>query len=113
MPAASGHTLDVERAAGREAPPAEKPKLLFVLSSTCGRSRKVESFLAQVLQRRKNHQTFDVVRIDAAGRDDLIARLGVTDIPTLLVLEHGQVRATLGHPSGSRAIAEFLGPWLH
>jgi hypothetical protein len=38
-------------------PLAEKPKLVFALSGRDGRSRRLDAYLAQVLQRRHNHDT--------------------------------------------------------
>ncbi len=42
-----------------------RPRLLFFFSSTSGPSRRAEGFLAQVLQRRANHSSFELVRVDA------------------------------------------------
>jgi hypothetical protein len=41
-----------------------KPSLLFFFDARSGRSRRVEGFLAQVLQHRRNHDTFHLYRID-------------------------------------------------
>jgi thioredoxin-like negative regulator of GroEL len=91
---------------------ARRPKLVFVLSMTSGRSRRVEGFLAQVLQRRGNHDTFQVVRVDADSRPDLVERLRVDTVPALLVVEEGRVRARLTAPNGCRDITDALAPWL-
>lgn len=48
-----------------------RPKLLFFYTDSSGRSRRVESFLAQVLQRRRNHDTFQLYRVDCDARPDL------------------------------------------
>ena len=37
-----------------------RPRLVFFYSRQSGRSRRAEGFLAQVLQRRRNFETFDV-----------------------------------------------------
>jgi thioredoxin-like negative regulator of GroEL len=89
-----------------------KPSLLFFYSTTSGASRRVDGFLAQVLQRRANHSTFRLLRIDADSRPDLLERFAVTDIPTLLVAAEGHVRGRLANPTGSRQIHQFLTPWL-
>ena len=57
----------------------DKPRLLFFYSPTSGRDRRVEGFLAQVLQRNRNQQTFSVHRIDIAARPDLAARFRIRD----------------------------------
>jgi thioredoxin-like negative regulator of GroEL len=92
--------------------PVEKPGLVFFYSSTSGRCRRVEGFLAQVLQRRRNHATFKLYRVDAEERPDLFDRFRVERTPTLLVLERNTVRGRLELPRGCKQIEEFLAPWL-
>jgi thioredoxin-like negative regulator of GroEL len=91
---------------------AAQPRLLFFFSPTSGASRRVDGFLAQVLQHRANHSTFQLVRIDADRRPDLLERLHVTEIPTLLVIDQGRVRGRLSKPTGCRQISKLLAPWL-
>ena len=90
----------------------ERPGLVFFYSSTSGRCRRVEGFLAQVLQRRRNHATFKLYRVDSEERPDLLQRFGVERTPTLLVLEGKSVRGRLELPRGCKQIEEFLAPWL-
>jgi hypothetical protein len=40
------------------------PQLVFFYSPRSGQSRRADGFLAQVLQRRHNHETFTLVRVD-------------------------------------------------
>ena len=89
-----------------------RPRLVFFSSRESGRSRRIEGFLAQVLQRRRNYDTFDVFHVDAAERPELFARLRVERLPTLLVVEDKQVRARLEEPRGCADIEETLRPWL-
>jgi len=89
-----------------------KPQLVFFTSSLSGQCRRVEGFLAQVLQRRRNHGTFRVLLIDKDERPDLVSRFGVSRLPTLVVVEERAERARLEQPRGCRAIEELLGPWL-
>lgn len=91
---------------------ATKPRLIFFTSSLSGHCRRVEGFLAQVLQRRRNHGTFRMLMIDEHERPDLVSRFGVTDLPTLVVVEGRAERARLERPRGCRDIEELLGPWL-
>jgi thioredoxin-like negative regulator of GroEL len=98
--------------ADRAVPGTERPKLVFVFSSTSGSSRKAEAFLAQVLQHRGNHATFDVIRLDSGRRPDLVERLRVSRVPALLVLEGGTVQAALSELNGCKPIADLLSPWL-
>jgi hypothetical protein len=41
-----------------------KPRLVFFYSSSSGACRRVEGFLAQVLQRRGNHDTFQLNMVE-------------------------------------------------
>jgi thioredoxin-like negative regulator of GroEL len=90
----------------------QQPQLVVFMSSASGRCRRVEGFLAQVLQRRANHQTFRVYRVDAETRADLVNRFKVDSIPTLFVVENKRVQAALPDPRGCREIETFLAPWL-
>lgn len=92
---------------------APKPGLVFFHSGLSGNCRRVEGFLAQVLQRRRNHGTFKLYRVDQADRPDLAERFGVVELPTLVVVESKQVRARLERPRGCRDIESFLAPWLN
>ena len=89
-----------------------KPRLLFFHSHRSGRSRRVESYLAHVLQRGRNHDTFVIHRIAQEERPELVERFRIVTLPTLLVVENGAVRARLEEPRGSKSIEEFLMPWL-
>lgn len=89
------------------------PGLVFFHSSLSGHCRRVEGFLAQVLQRRKNHDTFKLYRVDETERPDLVERFGVATIPTLLIVENKTVQGRLERPRGCRDIERFLAPWLH
>jgi thioredoxin-like negative regulator of GroEL len=92
---------------------APKPRLVFFHSSLSGHCRRVEGFLAQVLQRRRNHETFKVYLVEEAARPDLVERFGVTTMPTLVVVEGKIVAAKLERPRGCREIERFLAPWLN
>ena len=92
--------------------PTERPKLVFFSSPTSGRSRRVEAWLAQVLQRRGNHTTFDIQRLDIERATEIAERLEVTVSPSLVVVEDGRVVARLDRPTGCREIADVLSPWL-
>ena len=90
----------------------DKPRLVFFHSAVSGHCRRVEGFLAQVLQRRRNHGTFVVHRIDAGERPDLVNRFQVGDLPALVVIDGRRVRARLVQPRGCREIELLLAPWL-
>ncbi len=89
-----------------------RPLLCFVYSPTSGPSRRAEGFLAQVLQRRKNHRTFVVQRVNCVERPDLAKKLGAETVPSLVVVENRRVRARLETVRGCRDIEHLLEPWL-
>ena len=90
-----------------------KPRLVFFHSGLSGNCRRVEGFLAQVLQRRRNHETFRLYNVAQEERPDLLERFEVSKIPTLVVVEGKTVQARLENPRGCREIERFLAPWLH
>ena len=89
-----------------------KPRLLFFYDAREGASRRCEGYLAQVLQARRNHETFLVHRIDINERPDLAERFRVTAVPTIVVITRGKVRVRLTSPRGCVLIREQLEPWL-
>jgi len=89
-----------------------KPRLVFFQSPSSGRCRRVEGFLAQVLQRRSNHDTFTILRVDADENEELVERFKIRSIPTLVVVADRRARAWLANPQGCRDIENFLAPWL-
>ena len=91
---------------------ATRPRLIFFTSSLSGQCRRVDGFLAQVLQRRRNHGTFHLLVVDEDERPDLLRRFGVDSLPTLVVVDGRAERARLERPRGCRQIEEFLSPWL-
>ena len=90
----------------------EPPRLVFFHSTLSGHCRRVEGFLAQVLQRRRNHGTFKLYVVDKAERPDMFHRFEVDDAPTLVVVEGRSVKGRLAKPRGCREIESFLAPWL-
>ncbi len=92
---------------------AGKPGLVFFHSTLSGNCRRVEGFIAQVLQRRRNHGTFKLYNVAQEERPDLVERFGVSVFPTLVVVEGKTVRARLETPRGCREIERFLAPWLN
>lgn len=90
-----------------------QPQLVFFHSSASGACRRAEGFLAQVLQRRRNHDTFKLYRVAREERPDLLDRFEITSLPTLVVVEDKLVRAKLERPRGCREIELFLAPWLN
>jgi thioredoxin 2 len=92
---------------------ATLPRLVFFYSSRSGASRRAEAFVAQVLQRRHNHDTFRLVRVDVDTRPDLAERFRIDVVPTVLVVDDNRVQARVRELKGVRELAEALRPWLH
>jgi thioredoxin-like negative regulator of GroEL len=90
----------------------ERPILAFFRSDRSGRCKRVDGFLAQVLQRRRNHESFVIKNVVQEERPDLFERFRIEQVPTLLVIEGRAVRARLVAPRGSAEITLFLSPWL-
>jgi hypothetical protein len=120
IPRSRRYVIGTAPAIGTESSTAEgphdaaerQPGLVFFYSPVSGSCRRVEGFLAQVLQRRRNHGTFRLYRVDEQERPDLVERFGVETMPTLVVVEDKVVRARLERPRGCREIESFLAPWL-
>ena len=93
-------------------PGADRPTLCFFYSPTSGPSRRVEAFLAHVLQRGKKHRTFAVQRVNCDEHPELVERYAVKQMPTLIVIENRRVLGRLEGRCGRRAIEELLEPWL-
>jgi thioredoxin-like negative regulator of GroEL len=91
---------------------SERPRLILFYSSVSGRCRRTEGFLAQVLQRRKNHDTFDLVRVAVDQRPDLGERFRIDVLPTLIVVEGRKIRKRIVAPNGCRDIEAELARWL-
>jgi thioredoxin-like negative regulator of GroEL len=97
---------------GRRAASAERPRLVFFHARNSGRSRRVEGYLSQVLQRRRNHESFELLHVDVDEHAELAERFRVDDVPTIVVVEDKRVRGRLVSPRGCREIKQLLAPWL-
>jgi len=104
-------TADVQER-GREAIAdhrASRPHIVVVVyGRDSGPPRKVEAFVAQVLGRLRHHDTVELLRICAEEQPELVGRLGVTELPTVLVVETGRVEAL----PGRRGLAKLVARWL-
>jgi len=90
----------------------ESPRLVFFYSPLSGRCRRVEGFIAQVLQRRRNHDTFELVRVSVDRRPDLAEKFRVEQVPTICVVEGRKLRRRIEAPRGCRELEHELEPWL-
>jgi thioredoxin-like negative regulator of GroEL len=92
--------------------PLAKPRLLFFYRSSDGKARRLDGYLAQVLQRRRNHEAFVIYRIDVDERPDLAERFKVDTVPAFVVVSEKRVKGRLENPRNARAIQGLLTPWL-
>jgi thioredoxin-like negative regulator of GroEL len=89
-----------------------KPGLVYFHSSRSGKCRRIEGYIAQVLQHRRNHDTFKYYAVAQEERPDLLEKFGIEYTPTIVVLESQTIAARLESPRGSKDIERFLQPWL-
>jgi thioredoxin-like negative regulator of GroEL len=89
-----------------------RPRLVFFYSKASGRSRRVEGYLSQVLQRRRNHESFQLLNVDVDEQAALAERFGIHEVPTIVVVEGKRVSGRLETPRGCRDIEQLLSPWL-
>src|SRR5579862_7061433 len=91
----------------------DRPTLRFFYSPRSGPSRRVEAVLAQVLQRRQNHRTFALQRVNCDKHPELVHRFAIKQIPTLIVIENFRVLGRLEGSCGCRELEKLLEPWLN
>lgn len=89
-----------------------KPHLLFFFDPTDGRARRVDGYLAQALQRRRNHETFTIFRVDVRARPDLIRRFEIERTPSICVVDQRRIALRAYQPRGAAEIEWLLEPWL-
>ena len=90
----------------------ERPSLLLFFDRTDGYARRVDGFLAQVLQRRRNHETFRIHRIDVHQHPELAARFQIEGSPTICVVDNRRIVLRAHRPGGPRQLERLLSPWL-
>lgn len=90
-----------------------RPRLLFFHSPASGRCRRAEGYLAQVLQRRHNHDTFDLRRVSVDARPDLAERFRIDSVPTIVVVDGRRVSCRILSVKNCRDLEDQLRPWLH
>jgi thioredoxin-like negative regulator of GroEL len=94
-------------------PLREKPRLVIFYSPLSGRCRRIEGFLAQVLQRRRNHDTFELVHVSVDQHPQLAEKFRIKQVPTICVVEGRRLCRTVVTPRGCRELERELEPWLH
>lgn len=66
-----------------------KPLLLFFWSERSGPARRMESLLAHLA--RKERTRLRVMRVEVETQPDLVERLGVSEVPTLVLVKGKRV----------------------
>ena len=92
--------------------PEQRPRLVFFYSPLSGRCRRMEGFIAQVLQRRRNHDTFELVRVSVERRPDLAEKFRIAEVPTICVVDRRKLARRIVAPRGCLELERELEPWL-
>jgi thioredoxin 1 len=71
----------------------DRPLLVFFTSRRSGPARRMESLLAHIERKERDH--LDVRRVDADERPDLVAKFHVTEIPALRLVVGRRIVAGL------------------
>lgn len=87
-------------------------RLVFFFSPTSGRCRRIDAYLAHALQHRRNHRTFELVRVNVEERPDLAERFRVDVVPTLVVVEGRRVARRIAAPRNAVELERELETWL-
>lgn len=72
----------------------------------------MEGFISQVLQRRGNHETFELVRVSVDQSPQLAEKFGVEEVPTICVVEGRKLKRRIPAPRGCRELERELESWL-
>lgn len=91
---------------------AVKPQLVFFFSPRSGRCRRVEAWIAHVLQHRRNHDAFELVRVSVDDHPNLVRRFRVETVPTVCVIDGQRLQKRIPDPRGCHELAQELAPWL-
>jgi thioredoxin-like negative regulator of GroEL len=86
------------------------PLLLFFTSERSGPGRRMESLLAHLA--RKERGRLRVSRVYVENSPDLVSRLGVSEVPSLVLLDGGQPLARLEGRASAPRIERMLAPHL-
>jgi thioredoxin 1 len=91
---------------------ATSPRLVFFHSPSSGRCRRTEAHLAHALQRRGNHETFELLRVNVEKRPDIARRFRVDVVPTLVVVVERRLVRRIVAPRSAAELERELATWL-
>jgi thioredoxin 1 len=89
---------------------APVPRLLFFTAATSGPARRMESLLAHLA--RKERARLRISRIDVDESPELVERLAVTEVPTLVLVKDRRPVARLEGRVSAPQIERMLAPHL-
>lgn len=84
---------------------SDKPVLVDFFATWCGPCRMVAPILEEIAEERED---IKVCKIDVDQEPALAAQYGVVSIPTLMVIENGEVKATSLGAKPKAQILEML-----
>jgi thioredoxin 1 len=90
--------------------PHTTPTLLFFTQETSGPARRMESLLAHLA--RKERDRLRISRIDVTTSPEWVDRLGITNIPTLILLKDRRPVERLEGRASAPRIERMLAPYL-
>ena len=91
-------------------PASDRPLLLFYTSERSGPGRRMESLLAHLA--RKERARLRVSRVYVEHCPDLVSRLDVKEVPSLVLLDGGRPLARLEGRASAPRIERMLAPHL-
>ena len=83
-----------------------RPLLIFFRSERSGPARRMESLLAHIARKERDH--LRVARVDVDARPDLAERLDVTEVPTLVLVKDGRAVDRIEGRASTPRIEEML-----
>jgi thioredoxin 2 len=89
---------------------AQTPLLVFFTHPSSGPARRMESLLAHFA--RKERGRLRIQRVDVEGYPDLVRRLQVEAVPTLLLIKDKRVVGRLEGRASAPRIQRLLDPYL-
>lgn len=87
-----------------------RPLLVFFSSARSGPCRRMESLVAHIA--RKDRDRLRVVQVDVESRADLVEKLGITRVPTLVLVANRKEIARLDGRASAPLIEAMLKPHL-
>ena len=87
-------------------PDNDRPLLVFFSSSRSGPCRRMESLVAHIA--RKDRDRLRVVQVDVEERRDLVEKLGIESVPTLVLVANRKAIARIDGRASAPKIEAML-----